>query len=465
MRLTADPAALSTARALLTETAARRAASGTHALDARGWDIYLFAAVALMPLVASSLPGQLAWVDLVNGAALALFAVLIVERRLAFSLPLLGPVLVAALGSVLAVAGANSVPASLLALTQDAYLYAWMVLLVALLRRRGDLARFRLAWVAAAVGVALACVFEWATHPGASLGALVSARGYRAMAAFGNPNLCANYLLLGAFVLLSLEGSIGRRVLVPGLGALGLALLTTKSNGGLLALALGLAVWALVRSRSRGAPTARLVGVLSLSLAAALAVVWIGQVTGGESTWLRSLEEHTLLGRVEHSSASREHIWQRLERTIVQAPMGIGPANSSAQSLDVSERERGGSLQSKEAHSDYIGYAVERGPLGLLGLLAGIVQLGALVLRGRRGIEERCAASPAGRVKRGSDAGSLHAALAGGMAALLVQSLVLEQLHFRHLWAFVALICAATAPAEVEVASPAAGRAPGSELA
>jgi hypothetical protein len=169
-------------------------------------------------------------------------------------------------------------------------------------------------------------------------------------------------------------------------------------------------------------------------------------VLGFGGAWLHSVAEHTVFARVAHSSETRGRIWERLEQRVRQHPLGIGPGNSSAGDVEIGERERKGTLRSKEAHCDYLGYAVERGPFALAGLFAALVALGVRVLRGRRWLDAR-----AGSARLGAAA---HAAAVGGLVAMLVQSLVIEQLHFRHVWWFVAWAWAASGP----FALPAAAR-------
>lgn len=411
------------------------------ALAGRGWDLYLLLVVALTPFVAPIGGTPAAWPDLVNGVALLVFAAGVAARRTAFELPLLPAVLVAAAGSVLAVSNAASLALSAVALAQDAYLYAWLVLAVALLRGRGEALFVRMAWGVVAAGVGLGCLVEAAR----SGGGLLSLHGHRCSATFGNANMCAAYLLVGVFVWLGLAGRVRRSWVAAALALIALALLTTKSNGPLFALAAGLGVWAAVRAYERGVSVRRLAGVAALGVAALLLAVWAVGVEGAGAGWFQALGEDTMFARMEHSGETRGRIWQRLEHTLSHDPLGIGPGNSSQQQVDIGERERKGSMQAKEAHSDYVGYAVERGPLGLAGLLAALVALATRVARGRRWLDARVGA------RQGGD---LCASFSGALAALVVQSSVIEQLHFRHLWLFIALLWAMTGPAALTDEAP-----------
>jgi hypothetical protein len=418
-----------------------QATDGARALDGYGWDRYLLAVVALMPFVSGVGGTPLAWPDLVNLAALLVFGAAVLVHRTRLEAPMLPAVLLAAAGSVLAVVDADSVAASALTLAQDAYLYFWAVALVALLRRRGELLAPRLAAVAVAVLVALACLAESWTHGVHGVASLLAPSGHRSSASFGNANLCADFLLLGTFTLLGLERTLPRALAAAAFVVLVAGMLTSRSNGPLIALAAGLVAWSLVRAHARGVSAVRLAGRVSIAAATLVLAAWLVGASGLGGGWLSSIAEHTSFARVAHSSETRGRIWERLEHRVAEHPLGIGPGNSSAGETEIGERERKGTLQSKEAHSDYLAYAVERGPLGLAGLLAGLVVLGMRVGRARRALDLRT-----GDPRRGA---ALHAACVGAFVALLVQSTVIEQLHFRHVWWLVAWMWAATGPAVV----------------
>jgi O-antigen ligase len=114
-------------------------------------------------------------------------------------------------------------------------------------------------------------------------------------------------------------------------------------------------------------------------------------------------------------------------------PLGIGPGNSVLQAVPIGHRERPGmSFQAKEAHSDYVAYAIERGPIGLLGQVLWVLASLALVLGGAGVADPRRSAI-------------VRAAMVGGLLASATHSVVIEKLHFRHYWLFLALACALAA--------------------
>jgi O-antigen ligase len=416
-------------------TSVRGAVDG-RALDGRGWDLYLVAATALMPFVTGIAGTPLTWPDLVNLAGLLVFAGAVCVHRLRPEVPMPLAVLLAGAGSVIAVANAVSVPASELALVQDLYLYVWAVALIALLRVA----------VAAAVILAVACVVEAWTHGTHSLARLLSPRGHRSYGWIGNANLCANLLFMGMFTVLGLERRLPRALAAAAFTLMGVGMLTTKSNGALFALAAGLATWALVRAHASGVPARHLAGIGSLAVATLLLSGWLVSETGFGGAWLREIRDHTVFARISRSSEGRGRIWERLGHQVERQPLGIGPGNSAAQYVEIGAREHKGTLQSKEAHNDYVAYAAERGPLGFAGLLAGITALGARLLRGRRALDAR-----AGDRHRGA---AMHAAFLGTLVAMLVQSWVIEQLHFRHIWWTFACMWAATGPPEPPNGAP-----------
>ena len=410
-----------------------------------GWEVYLLAIVGLIPIVTPSGPAQTAIVDAPNALALALFLVELLALRVAVQVPFVLPILVISTGSLLAMTNAVSLSASVLSVLQDAYLYAWFVLLVNLMIPRGDLRRVRLAWVWTADLVAAFGLVGSVLHGG---GALLAAHGLRVAATFYNPNMFADYLMLSIFVVLSLSGQVRRLFLVPSLALLGLALLSTKSNGGLISTGAGLAAWAAVRARAAGVPAARVAGMALLALATIVIVVWAHAEWDLGGGLLRRAQEQSFLGRMSHSSESRQRIWQNLESDYSRSPLGIGPGNSTLQTVAIGDRERPDSFQSKGAHNDYLGYAVERGPLGLAGLLLLIAQAFTLVLRSRERLNRRMGGARPG--------GIVMASLLGVLVGTTFHSMVIEKLHFRHFWAIVAIVCAMTADDSGRRPAPAA---------
>ena len=405
----------------------------------RGGRAYLVLATLLAPLVVPAGPGQTAVLDVVNLIAIAVFAIFVVAPgRQPLRVPLVAPMALVAVGSLIACAWAPSLGLAALSLAQDAYLFAWFLVVVNLVRTRRDLRLVRVAWVWTAVAVSLGALGQLLLHTGGSLGTLLGSRGLRPASTLYNPNMLADYLMMSVFMALSLAAEVRRLPIVLAIAVLGLGLLATKSNGGMIAFAAGALTWCVVAvalgpARRRG----QLLAVVALAASLAGAGAWLGQEWGVGDRALRTLSEHTFVGRMGHSSESRLRIWDQLERSYARSPLGIGPGNSGALTVGIAERERPDSYRSKEAHSDFLAFAIERGPLGVLGLLALMTALFMHVAgfwrnsqRGRRGASRRAAL--------------WTASMTAVLVASAVHSLVIEKLHFRHYWLFLALVCASS---------------------
>ena len=411
-----------------------RVAGGRASRGLDGWTAYLLLVVALAPILVPGGPAQLAIVDLFNFLALGCFAVGILTRRIRVHVPFVGPVLVISIGSLIAMVNAESVPAAGLAMVQDTYLYLWFIMLVSLMSARGDLPGLRIAWVWVANGVALIGLAGVFLNGHASLARMLGPRGVRATGTFLDPNMFADYLTMGLFMVLSLGRRLNRLVRWGSIALLLLAIVAAKSNGGALSLVVGLAVWAVVSAGTRRLPVQAIAAIALVIVSLGLTAWWMTAGFGVGATELKSLQSHSFLARVQHSSEGRFKIWKQLERTYSESPLGIGPGNSRWVTLSVEQRERPNSMYSKEAHSDYLAYAIERGPLAALAL---IVLLGQAFAKLGRGWQRRRKLGTAD-----ATAATLAAALAGALTSSVVHSLTLERLHFRHFWLLLAMVCA-----------------------
>ena len=405
-------------------------------LAGRGWRNYVVWAALLTPFALPGAAAQMAFVDFVNAGAFVTFFLLVWSRGLAVPLPFALPVLFIAAGTLLSLTGATSLQAAGLAIAQDLYLYVWLVVLYAVLSRPGRTDSVARAWIVAAMVVAAICFGEAIRARGLA-GLFSLDQDLRTTATFYNPNMCADYLVLSLFVLLSLAGSVKTRWLVLAGAALALALVTTKSNGGLISLAAGgavaLAAWAWCGARGR----AWRLGAVTAALGLLVAGAWMLDEARLGGTWMNAVSRQSFVGRLEKSTDSRETIWGQLGARVAEHPLGIGPGNSSLQPVTIGHRVRKDSFQSKEAHSDYVAYFVERGPLAFAGLMLAMVQALWLVGRASRRATARIAGDP--RVV------AWTAACLGGLVASSVHSLVIEKLHFRHFWLFLAWTIASAA--------------------
>ena len=277
-------------------------------------------------------------------------------------------------------------------------------------RRRTQLAVG--AYLIAAVSSALMGVLAlFVSFPGSTA---LSADGYRAQALFEDPNVFGPFLVPAAVILLEerLRPSLFARR--PALNSVCLLVLSagilfSYSRAAWLNLAVAVAVLILLGARGRGGAR-RTVRVAATGILTAAVAVVLVQATG--SAEFLGERAHFQTYDVERFSAQQTGVDLALAH-----PLGIGPGQ-----FDV--------LVPVSSHSLYVLVMAEQGFLGLAVLLALVV--GTLALAARNALR--------GLDLHGLGSLSLLAAWCGA----LVNSLVVDTLHWRHLWLLAALIWATT---------------------
>jgi hypothetical protein len=387
------------------------------------------AALAGQPLLQPAGPGNSSPVDVLTVLAIVSVGAWSVRNAVPVRAPyLVGAGLLIVGGAVAGMVG--PLPgAALLALVQDVVLVLWCAAVATLADRGRRLQLLASAWAYGAVASAAILLMGVLGHVSVITG-VVEREGNRVMFTFGDPNYAGLYWVMSLFLVYATGRPHRRSVRVVGYALLLTALALSESNGGVVALGVGLAaVFVIIQTRRRGA----LGGI-----AAALSVLTIvGALTvfvpfSAVQTWARDSGQPLLVnsvGRSDSSSAQRSLLIQE-STALYQADgwQGSGPASTK----DLLTNR--GYPYAKEAHDDYLAALTERGPIGLLGLL---VVIAAAVARAR--VVARTAARadelkssplphPAGLV-----AALLAAAVAGGYY---------EVMHFRFVWAALALVAA-----------------------
>jgi len=226
----------------------------------------------------------------------------------------------------------------------------------------------------------------------------------RASATFPNPNVAGHFLATGMIAVLGLPLGRPVRLLVFTVGGIGLV--QTASFGAVLQVGLGLgalALWGLrakLASRPqlwRAACALGIVAGIGLSFIASTALPQDNQSTGLSTQ------------RFDRSSSGRFDLWRTGLRIFAKEPLGIGSHSSGALALLPNEQQ--------ELHNLPLAYLVERGPIGLCGLIVLAVALWRL--------------APKASVSR---------ALLLGFG---ISSLFREPSHYRHVWLVLALILVA----------------------
>lgn len=296
------------------------------------------------------------------------------------------PILLILLGSVI-----GSLYAGLQSFILNSFIRDFAAILtflcaVDVLRRGGERA-VRLCYGAVGVAIVLGAA-QLATSGGNEL---------RASGTFPNPNVAGNLLAIGLVCWSGAPFRISVKVSVIGVALVGI--LAAGSFGAMIQLAIGYGYLGfshldqaknLVRGR-------RLVAILALVLVAMLSFVVYTNLKGGQQTGYNS-------ARFNRSSGVRFTMWEEAVRRLPETPWGAGPGSVRALNLNT---------QGPDISNEPLQYAVERGVIGLFGLLL----LWYSLLR----------LSPAGSAARAL------------VVAYIFGEVFRETVHYRHLWIFLAI--------------------------
>ena len=384
-------------------------------------------AVAALPLLRPSGPGNTGMVDLALVGALLVAGMWASIRSHILRLPYALPVGLTVLAGALATANlegaaaTDGVSTSLLALVQDVFVFAWAAAVTTLGQDRKMLDVLCRAWAFILIVGEIAGQ-NWLTG--------INARdGIRASLTLGDPNLAADYFIVALLVMRAAQRPrrTVRRWLACALVVT--AIVLTLSNGGMLALVLATACGALFRiARRRGLFVAVAVGVaLALAGIGATRVIdvhgWVTRVEAS-SPFVRDS-----LGRESESGGSRSTLIKEASAVWLRGDsvLGLGPGNTEA-----TLRDRQAAYV-KEAHNDYVAALLERGVLGATAL---VLLAATLAVRARR-ISVAGGIAPEFR-----EVVPRPELLAAAVIAVAFSALFYEVLHFRHVWALFGLVAA-----------------------
>jgi len=306
-------------------------------------------------------------------------------------------------------------------------LLAWCAALANVARTPAALSAIVRAWALSSVAWAALLVGAYAA--GVDLLAGVTAReGVRASLLLGDPNLAATYFCLSILVL-GASGVPRSRVLRwPAYLLLAAALGLTGSNGGLVGLGVGLAVTLTVHvaRRSGLVPAIAVAGAILVAAGAVVATVPAADVQrAARDSGVPLLRDS--IGRSDASVQQRQTLIEESAGLYFQGGLlGWGPRSTKA----VLTNQQ--AAYQKEAHDDYIAAVVERGVLGGVGLILLVCAIGFRVRAVLR--------SPPGAAFR--RALPHTAPLVGAVAAVAALATNEQVLHFRHVWALLAILAA-----------------------
>lgn len=385
--------------------------------------IWLMGVVILLPMDFIKLPLNTTPVDVWILLALPTVWLLFGHGIQSVSLGYLVAMWLILLASFISIFVALAPMNSFIVILKEVYVFVWFFTIAAVMcaLNARDRRRLLVVWCGAVFmhGVIIIAQF---LSPGfwrftASLaGSVKEFEIYRPSGLFVNANSAALFQLLG-FVPLMLVSPSPRAAVTLGMLLLP-SMLVTGSMGAALALVTGVAV-AMAALALNGHMGRVVVAGLQLVVISALLVGLLYYVTSHNARYQVHFER-IFLGRAERSSGGRFDLWQRgFDVFLYHGAFlwGVGPENF---------REVDG--HGNQLHSDFMAFLVERGLLGVLGLvlLAGVA-LG------------RSASLIWMYHKHPDRAGLAGFIFLGAMVAALVESLTHQVFHFRELWLVLAL--------------------------
>ncbi len=394
--------------------------------SARAAMLTVTAAFIFQPILHPAGPGNSSPVDVLTLASIVTAAFWATGAHRKLRAPYWIPVIIMiAAGAASGLAG--PLPGtSLLALADDILLFAWCTTVVNVLTAPRALRVALAAWSWSGIFWAGVVITAWLGHI-TVLEGLQAAEGNRVLFTFGDPNYASTYWDATIFVVYAAQTPGKRWMRIIGYIMLAWALALTESNGGTLACLVGVFFLVLVRCyKKRGWPgvvvTAMVVGLLTGGFFTAFPLSSI-------RTWAATSNQALLVnsvGRSAQSSSERSELITETGQLFQRSDgiLGLGPA-STKPLLTLWLYP-----YANEAHDDYLALLVERGVIGLLGLL---LLVGSAISRAGPTLRRPLSARYAAAVPK-------PAGLVAGLLALSVNSFYEEVLHFRFLWALLAIV-------------------------
>lgn len=386
------------------------------------------AAIACMPLLAPTGPGNTSLADLPIVLAIGGVLLWLSRNRVRLHVPYaMGMWLLILAGAVAALA--NTEIRSTAVLAQDLFLLLWAATIANAVRADRSLVRLVCtSWCWS--GIVSAGLMVAGRLAGISWLAGQSARdGSRAALTFGDPNLAGNYFVCCLFIILAARCPRRRALRAGAVLLMVLAVVYTGSNGAMLGMVVGLAAGVLVGSwRSRG-PIAATGLACVLVLGGGALVTSVDWASLQEQAASGGPVLHDSFGRSDSSSQDRQVLFAEGVRLYWNGTLvGVGPGRTKPTLAAIP------APYVKEAHNDYVATLVELGVIGGVGL---VVLMASIAVR---------LARVAGRGTRTGDPAAMRELLPSPhflvavAASFVMAGLFYEVLHFRHLWAFLGLL-------------------------
>jgi hypothetical protein len=382
--------------------------------------------IAAMPLLTPAGPGNTGPVDLFTlGAFIAVFWLALRRRervRAHYAPAILLYFIAGAVAGLLSVAPGGC----MVALLQDLFMLGWAVALAHVARTERGLGAVLNTWAYTAVAWSVALNAGVMLHISV-LSGYTADEGTRAAITFGDPNRAGAYFFISYFILLATRRPRHWFLRVVCELMVLIAAIYTGSNAAVTGIVVGVGIVVVVSAIHRFGLRPALTCTAILVIACGYTSTKINPQQLQEQAVNGSQLVANTLGRSGKGGEDRgvllaENLSLYKRGTI----FGAGPGRTKA---SLAEEQ---APYVKEAHNDYVATLVERGVGGMVGLLL----LGwALIKRGRILVR---------RVARSAALPRPHV-LVGAVVATAISGGFHEVLHWRHVWALLAVYAAAAA--------------------
>jgi lipopolysaccharide/colanic/teichoic acid biosynthesis glycosyltransferase/O-antigen/teichoic acid export membrane protein len=387
--------------------------------------IMLVLAVIFQPVLHPTGPGNSSPVDLLLVASIVTAMVWLAATHRKLRAPYVIPVLLF-IGAGAASGLVSPLPTTALTSVMiDILLFAWCTTVVNVVSGPRAMRYALVAWSWSGIFWAVLFVAAWAAHL-TPLEGINPAEGNRLSFTFGDPNYASWYWDATIFVVFASRAPGKRWMRIVGYIFLLWALVLTESNGGALALGIGVVFLLMVRYYRRFGWAGAIATLLIAALAAGafFTAVPIDSIR----QWALYSNQPLLVNSIGRSAQSSSERGLLIQETISlyqhgDGVIGLGPMSTKQLLANWYYP------YSNEAHDDWLAALSERGVLGLFALL---LLVGCVISR----------AGPLLRRQLSAPMAAVVPAPAGIVAAVLavsVNSVFEEVLHFRTLWLLLAL--------------------------
>ena len=382
--------------------------------------IAMIVAVVSQPMLHPTGPGNSSPVDLLIVAAIVTAMVWLAGTHRKLRAPYVIP---AGLFIAAGVASGLVSPlptTALVTVAIDILLFAWCTTAVNVLAGPRAMRYALVAWSWSGIAWAVIFIAAWLGHV-TPLEGLNSALGNRLSFTFGDPNYASWFWDSTIFVVYASRTPGRRWMRFAGYAILIWALILTESNGGVLALGVGVSFLLMVRNYRRhgwaGAVAAGL--VIGLAVGTFFTVLPLNKLRSLAANSNQALLVNSI-GRSAQSSSERSLLIQESIELYQRGDgvVGLGPASTKPLLA------AGLYPYANEAHDDFLAALSERGVPGVFALLL----LGGCVITRSSPVLRRPLSAPM------ATAVPYPAGIVAGLLALGVNSVYEEILHFRPLW-------------------------------